>query len=873
MAQWLCADAVWHDGLPVCRFAAEQADQPLELTLYLKLDAPGPADDWHPRPDLPGALARVSATADPHIVRVVVSVPPPADPRQDDSLGFRLSGEGNPAVPDCRIELRRTVCRISSALVERNAEDPPVRDQTRAALLWHGWRRYQEVAGLKRFTSGKSGSDVLVFRPRLRDPLGDLPEGCLVPGAISTAWGSPLLVKTGAEHKVREEWLRFQTFLVDRLHPFMSRSEAYLTVQLATPPRTEEPGDLPIAAPQPAATVIGSFLGGDLLQAEPLEQLVQGGADADRCIAVLDEVFSVLKTWYSGSAVKPLGQWHRIFAGAAPDGPIRLFGLYDLSDDVQRQAYRTPLAWDIPFIQEEHLSHHLLGRSGRRDGLLYRLMQWDARFSLVHGDLHSRNVLADEENVWLLDFGATCVAPTLFDFAKLEVYLRAWCLRLRPRGKNFEAAAQRFEHQLLDHLTGSEAGLEPLRELADSLGASPQELLKVARCICAIRRGARAYSLGTPDQRDYLAVLYLTVLDSLRFAGRDAQLTENFRLLVSFAWVLEDVLSRMAGMQPYPRNRQPVDLQRVVTRPWLAEPGAPARVKYLVQSPVDWRALEPLAATRGVTQNDNHHLDVFDHTLLTLAYLERLLDDPIGGLTDPAALDQRVADDLRRQGIELPAFARPIEAGSRPDLTGLDEQLEELRRLLAGILDADARDVLKWAVLFHDVGKPATRCLNRTGKKDDRRLTVQFLGHEVYGQQLVADHLKILFAGRDDLLERVNYLILEHHDHHNLIGRYARSAKDKPSEAQQKDQCLEALRRSALEPELSREERKFLGRFFDPEKSPHGPHFPLLVLHGFADVCACRGPATTHCLATVAEIDLRLLAAWNQHFRESCPKS
>jgi hypothetical protein len=294
-----------------------------------------------------------------------------------------------------------------------------------------------------------------------------------------------------------------------------------------------------------------------------------------------------------------------------------------------------------------------------------------------------------------------------------------------------------------------------------------------------------------------------------------------------------------------------------------------AGTQYLIESAVDARALEPLAATRGVIQNDSHHLDVFDHTLLMLAYLERLLDDPIGGLADPAALDELVAADLRRQGLHFPSIARPVPAGSRPNLAGLEYQLDSLRELLSGTLDAETRDVLKWAALFHDVGKPATRCLNQTGKKDERKLAIQFLGHEVYGQQMVADHLQVLFPESQDLLARINYLILEHHDHHNLISRYARSAKDLPADAEQKDRNLEALRRFGPDAELAREERKFLNKFFDPRKAPHLSHFPQLLLHGFADVSACRGPATTICVTTVAEIDLRLLAIWNSLFRRT----
>jgi hypothetical protein len=100
-------------------------------------------------------------------------------------------------------------------------------------LLWYSWCRYQELVALKRFTSGKSGSHVLVFRPRLRDPASDDPslKSALIEGNCLTDVGSSLLVKTSKLEKVRGEWNRFQTFLVDRLHPFMARAETLLTIR------------------------------------------------------------------------------------------------------------------------------------------------------------------------------------------------------------------------------------------------------------------------------------------------------------------------------------------------------------------------------------------------------------------------------------------------------------------------------------------------------------------------------------------------------------------------------------------------------------------------------------------------------------------
>ncbi|MFO0869707.1 MAG: phosphotransferase [Pirellulales bacterium] len=887
MAVWLNADdSNDRSSDVVCQFAGPQSDQPLELSLLLQVDkSPTPAlpHSWTMHDERVQLTAL--PTAVPGIVHVVAVVPPAEDPASDDEVVFSLAANSHLGAPACRVVLRRTVCTIGMALLERRAGAPPLRPPARAALLWHGWRRYSEVSGLKRFTSGKSGNDVIVCRPRLRDPAGNLPTGSLVPGVLSAAWGSCLLVKTGVVRKVREEWDRFQAFLSDRLHPFMSRSEQLLQVQLAG--RWTDDEIQAVATAGPSATILGSFLGGDLLQAEPLEQIIQGNTHADRCASAIKQLFTVLRPWYEGSAIQPLGNWYKVFRRAGPDDdqPLKLFGRFDLSVEADRKRYRTPLAWDFSFIERDHLQRHLLGKAGQRDGLLYRLMQWDVRFSLTHGDLHVRNVLADRHNVWVLDFGETGLAPTLFDFAKLEIYIRSWCLRLGPRVKNFEDAAQQFEQLLLDHLTGSEAGLEPIRDLAASLGASPDELHKVAVCIGTIRRYARRYMLGSPDCRDYLAVLYLTVLDNLRFAGNSSGSAENYRLLMQLSWVLEDALSQMAGLTPFPRSRRAADPQRLISRSWLARRGAPGRIRYVIQRPDGAEALGFVAATVGVLQNANHHLDVFDHTLLVIAYLENLLDDPVAGFLDPGALDQRVADDLRRQGIELPAIARPIPPGTKTDISGVASALDAIRDLYRRKLDDEARLALIWAALFHDVGKPATRSVNAHGKKGER---IQFIGHEVYGWQLVRDFVGNILrevcptdgnamvreedsadwrcpacghrrpAGPSDLSRRVEHFVRRHHDHHTL-----------QSALEVNPERLATLQSVVAGQSCAPDKWVTWGKFMDAtladeDYAANVPDFPLLLLHGFADMLACRGPAGTTPLTTIAERDLLLLSFYLQ---------
>ena len=103
--------------------------------------------------------------------------------------------------------------------------------------------------------------------------------------------------------------------------------------------------------------------------------------------------------------------------------------------------------------------------------------------------------------------------------------------------------------------------------------------------------------------------------------------------------------------------------------------------------------LPELAALRGVEQSHFHHLDVYEHTLEVLReqlVLERDLEGVFGDLAGElrAILDEPLADELTR-----------LEA-------------------------------LRFAALFHDIAKPATR-----NELPDGR--VSFIGHDRVGEEMV----------------------------------------------------------------------------------------------------------------------------------------
>ena len=327
---------------------------------------------------------------------------------------------------------------------------------------------------------------------------------------------------------------------------------------------------------------ISSFVNGELIQAEPLEQAAPAAVtEVARCKQLLDNVFAVLSSWHAPGRLLPLVHWQRALSRQPAGRNGSSSGRFDLSQRPDREGNARGLTWDSAFIMERHLHRHLLEKN--RDGLLYDVMRSvKARYTLTHGDLNPRNVLCEEGNVWLIDFEHTGVAPTLIDFARMEVNLRIWCLDHESGGQDLSAAASAFEQLLLQHFHGGEGSLEPVRGMAAALGTDPKELLKLAHCVAHVRTLATPYCNDQyADRRDYLAVLYVTVLElAAASRGNCPRAAANFRVLVSLAWELERVLCHVFGRLPFETERAEASALALLRSDWLDAHGAPGRVHY-----------------------------------------------------------------------------------------------------------------------------------------------------------------------------------------------------------------------------------------------------------------------------------------------------
>ena len=158
------------------------------------------------------------------------------------------------------------------------------------------------------------------------------------------------------------------------------------------------------------------------------------------------------------------------------------------------------------------------------------------------------------------------------------------------------------------------------------------------------------------------------------------------------------------------------ELRRIVVAP-----RAPEGLELASELDVLPAVLPELEALRGVEQSHFHHLDVYDHTIEVLRGLEEI----------DSRLTEYFPDDAR----ELRAV--------------LDEPLGD---------DLTRAQALRFAALFHDIGKADTRKLTESGR-------VTFIGHDALGADMVRAICKRLRSS-----EKVREFLAQITRHHLVLG-------------------------------------------------------------------------------------------------------
>jgi putative nucleotidyltransferase with HDIG domain len=155
----------------------------------------------------------------------------------------------------------------------------------------------------------------------------------------------------------------------------------------------------------------------------------------------------------------------------------------------------------------------------------------------------------------------------------------------------------------------------------------------------------------------------------------------------------------------------------------LALPDAPQNLRYLDEVGLLVVIIPELETLKGVEQSAPHYLDVFEHSLETVRWLEEVVKALEGYATE------KVADSaLSLIPLLLSPFSRQLSAHLLQTISG----------------DRSRLTLLKLVALLHDLGKPVTKSFDDEG-------VIHFYDHEQEGAEIVEAILRRLRFGGNEV--------------------------------------------------------------------------------------------------------------------------
>lgn len=240
---------------------------------------------------------------------------------------------------------------------------------------------------------------------------------------------------------------------------------------------------------------------------------------------------------------------------------------------------------------------------------------------------------------------------------------------------------------------GREWHVDVVRMRGDRIEADLARRDFTVNAIACLAADVDARLLDPHDGRRDVGARVLRVVSERSFADDPLRLLRAARIAAAFGLRMDDE-TRALGRAEAPRAGEPAgERQFAELRLMLTGPDPVGGLALLDELQATASVLPELEALRGVEQNPYHHLDVQGHTIEVLSRAIEVEAD-------------------------LSAFAGPAtsEVGAV-----LDEPLaDELTR----------GDALRFAALFHDLGKPQTRTVGEGGR-------VLFIGHDRAGARIV----------------------------------------------------------------------------------------------------------------------------------------
>jgi len=307
--------------------------------------------------------------------------------------------------------------------------------------------------------------------------------------------------------------------------------------------------------------------------------------------------------------------------------------------------------------------------------------------------------------------------------------------------------APSFARALADRLSGHYVLLDAERGTARvALDEGPVRVIDVAR-----QRGGIANDLSLRDftidaiaapidAADELIDPHGGVRDlerrSVRLVSERALVDDPLRLLravrlaVQLDFTIAPETAEAVRRHASEIDRAAAERQRDELARCFATPRAAVALRLLDDLGLLERLLPEVTAGRGVEQPKEHHWDVFDHAIETVAALDWMLaDEPPAGAREAAMWQALWA-------------ALAVEPLLREHLPG--EAVEGRSRAV----------LLKIAGLLHDVAKPQTRAPDATGR-------IRFFGHAELGAQTARRVLERLRFGRREI-ELIATMVEEH---------------------------------------------------------------------------------------------------------------
>jgi poly(A) polymerase len=223
---------------------------------------------------------------------------------------------------------------------------------------------------------------------------------------------------------------------------------------------------------------------------------------------------------------------------------------------------------------------------------------------------------------------------------------------------------------------------------------------------------------------DDLAHRRLRLVSSHAFHDDGLRLLRAARLLADLDLAPDQTLLSRAAADAERIGDASPERQRDELVRLLAADGAARGLRLLDRIGVLERLLPEITAARGVSQPKEHHYDVFDHSIETVAALDRLLSHA----APPGRAAERLKADLWER---LAPYVDLREYFDREPVAG--------RSVLA---------LTKLGGLLHDVAKPETKAPDETGR-------IRFLGHPERGAERTPSILgRLRFSNRETAFVR-----------------------------------------------------------------------------------------------------------------------